>query len=165
MRLNISFSSKLLAAPLILAVHVMHSWIKHVWVSTQECGVTLSMDFAEIPMQQHGDIEIMCLFVKTGWKQLALQMLNHCRMYLHIFLLSDIVMGTGESIPTQFWDHPHLANSWLEWPQTASPPQQSWTLWHQALTSALNLGQNQRLVIPLGKWFAQLNPSSWFYHQ
>jgi len=30
---------------------------------------------------------------------------------------------------------------------------------------ALNLGQNQRLAIPLIKWFAQQNPSGRFYHQ
>jgi len=134
MRLEHGFNDKLLAAPLILAVHVMHSWSKHVWVSTQECGVTLSMDFTDIPLQQHGDIEIMHLFVKTGWKQLALQMLNQCRMHLQVFLLSDIVTGTGESIATQFWDHPHPANSPFEWPLTVSTPQQLWTLWHQALT-------------------------------
>jgi len=129
LRLEISLSSELLVAPLILAEHVMHSWIKHVWVSTQECKVTLSTDFSDMPLQWQGDIELMHLFIKTGWKQLVLQVLNHCRMYLQVFLGSDIVTGVGSSIALPFWEQPHPAQSRFGWPKTNPPPTQSWTLW------------------------------------
>jgi len=66
MQLEIGFCGELLAAPLILTEHIMLSWIKHVWVSMQECGVTLSTDFAVILLQRHGNIKIMRLFIKTG---------------------------------------------------------------------------------------------------
>jgi len=35
-----NFPGKLLAAPLVLAENVTTSWIKHMWVSTQEARVT-----------------------------------------------------------------------------------------------------------------------------
>jgi len=47
MQLEVGINGKLLAVPLILQDHVMDLWIKHVWVSTQECGTTLLMDFAD----------------------------------------------------------------------------------------------------------------------
>jgi len=111
MQLEIGFSGELLAAPLILADNVMPSWIKHAWTSMQECGVTLSTDLSDIPPQRHGNIEIMQLFVKSGWKQPALQVLNHCQMYLQICLVSNIVTGTGSFIASQFWDQPQPMQS------------------------------------------------------
>jgi len=88
--------------------------------------MTISMDFADVPMQWHGDLEIMQLFIQTGWKQPALQALNQYQMYLKVFLLSDIVIGSGESIATQFWDWRNLVNSPFEWPHTVPPTQQLW---------------------------------------
>jgi len=136
-----------------------------VWVSTQESGVTVLMDFAEIPLQRHGDIELMWLFVKTGWKQLALQVLNHCRMYLQVFLISDIMTGTGSFIASQFWDQPQPVQSRFGWPKTNPPPISSWTLWHEVLTATLHLGQNQKLAVPLGKWLTQSHPNISPSHQ
>jgi len=66
MWLEVGYSGELLMAPLCLAENVTNSWIKHVWVSTKESGVTLLTDFAKIPLQRHGDIELMRLFVKMG---------------------------------------------------------------------------------------------------
>jgi len=51
MRLELGYGGKLLAAPLILAENITNSWIKQVWQSTQECGITISTDFADIPLQ------------------------------------------------------------------------------------------------------------------
>jgi len=107
----------------------------------------------------------MQLFVQQGWKQLTLQALNHCRMYLKVFLLSNIVISSGECIAQQFWDWPHQTESSFEWPRMAPSSQQLWRLWIQALSSALNLGRNQQLALSLGWWFAQIHPSGWYYHQ
>jgi len=50
--------------------------------------------------------------------------------------------GAGESIATQFWDCPHLANSPFEWPLTTPPP-------HTTVMVTLVSGDN--LGIKLGK--------------
>ncbi len=100
----------------------------------------------------------MHLFLQNGWKQPVLQTLNQCRMYLKVFQLSDIITGSGESIAQQFWAHPHLADSPIEWPEMMAPTSMAWNLWHQALTSALHLGQNQRLAIPLDDGSSNLSP-------
>jgi len=96
MRLGVGYNGELLAAPLILANNVTNSWLKHIWLSTQEVDVLVLTAFADIPLQRYGDIELMRLFVHTGWQQPNLHMLNHCRMFLRVFLLSDIVTGSGE---------------------------------------------------------------------
>jgi len=64
MWLEMGYSGELMVAPLILADNITHSWIKHVWVTTQEHGINLQTDFADIPPQRQGDIEIMRLFVQ-----------------------------------------------------------------------------------------------------
>ncbi len=164
MRLELGYGGELLTAPLILAENVTNSWIKHVWQSTQECEVTLSTDFADIPLQRYGDIELMRLFIQNGCKQPALQTLNQCHMYLKVFRLLDIVNGSGECIAQQFWDRPYPAESHFEWPTTMAPSQQAWSTWHNVLSAALHLGRNQRLAIPLGRWFVQTHPNGWYYH-
>jgi len=150
MRLELGYSGELLAAPLVLEANVTNSWIKHVWQSTQECGITVSTDFADVPLQRHGDIELMHLFMQNGWKQPGLQTLNQCQMYLKVCRLSDIVTSSGNNIAQQFWLRPVPANTTTLWPTTMPPTPTAWNLWRQAISAALHLGRNQRLVIPLG---------------
>ncbi len=164
MRLEVGYNGKLLAAPLILADNVTPSWIKHVWVSTQEAGVTISTDFAEVHLQRQGDIELMKLFVQHGWKQPELHMLNQCRMFLQAFLVSDIVSGSGDTITPEYWDRPIPHTSDRAWPRSHAPPKSAWALWKMALTLALHLGRNQRLALPLGRWQEQLQLNWWYYH-
>jgi len=121
MRLKAGYNGKLLEIPLILEDNVTPSWIKHVWRSTQEAGITLSTDFAEVALRRQGDIELMCLFVQNGIKQPELHTLNLCRIYLRVFLVSDIVSGSGESVLPSFWDHPTPADSELQWPRSIPP--------------------------------------------
>ncbi len=59
MQLEIGYTGELLAAPLILASNVTSLWLKHVWISTQEADILVSTEFADIPLQCHGDIELM----------------------------------------------------------------------------------------------------------
>jgi len=50
-QLEVGYNGKLLAAPLLLADNATASWIKHMWVSTQEAGVMISTNFAEVQPQ------------------------------------------------------------------------------------------------------------------
>jgi len=135
-----------------------------VWVATQEYNVHLQTDFTNVTPQRQGNIELMRLFVQTGWKQPELQTLNQCHMYLKVFLLPDIVIGSGTSKAMQFWDQMQPAESTMDWPQQSQPSAKSWLIWHQALTSVLHLGRNQQLALPLGKWPVQTKPQGWYYH-
>jgi len=164
MRLEVGFNGELLAAPLVLAANVTSLWIKHVWMAMQERGVTISTNFADIPLRHHGDIEIMRLFVQNGWKQPDLHILDSCRMFLQAFLLSDIVDGSGRGILSLFWDRPHPLDSSYTWPRTPVPSQAAWRLWQRALATSLNVGRNQKLAVPLGKWFAEAKQLGWYYH-
>jgi len=148
---------------LVCFANVTNSWIKHVWRSTQECGITVSTDFVDVPLQRHSDIDLMHLFVQNGWKTPGLQVLNQCQMYLKVFRLSDIVSGSGNTIVQQFWLNPAPMDTTITWPKTMPPTPTAWNMWRQALSEALHLGRNQRLAIPLGRWFAQLMPSGWYF--
>jgi len=110
MCLEMGYNGELLTAPLSLVANVMSSWLKHVWQSTQEVAISISMDFAEIPPQRHGDLELMRLFVCSRWKQPELHTLNQCRMFLHVFLVSNIIEGLGTTIQAKFWDRPSPAD-------------------------------------------------------
>jgi len=107
----------------------------------------------------------MRLFLQSGIKQPTLQWLNQCCMYLRVFLLSDIVSGTGECLLLQFWEHQRLVDTHLDWPTTPPPSPQSWNMWKQALTQVLHLGRHQRLAIPLGRWYMNSSAHGWFYHR
>jgi len=85
-------------------------------------------------------------------------------MYLKTFLLSDIVIGSRVSIAAQFWDQLQPMESTLAWPRTNQPTPSAWNTWRQVLTSVLNLGRNQCLAIPLGKWQVQTHPQGWYYY-
>jgi len=122
------------------------------------------MDFADCKPCRTGDIELMQLFVKHGVKQLILQTLNNCQMYLQVFLLSDIVMGAGDQIQPQFWEQYQPMESQMEWPQMITPTKHHWIICKQVLTEMLHLGQNQHLAKPLGTWNYQLNMRGWYYH-
>jgi len=107
----------------------------------------------------------MRLFVQNGWKQPSLHALNLCRMYLKVFLLSDIVSGAGDQILPQFWKPSQPATSTLDWLRTVRLSPHAWALWHQALSSSLHLGWNLRLAQSLGKWFSETRQCGWYYHR
>jgi len=98
----------------------------------------------------------MHLFVQNGIKQPELHTLNLCRVYLRVFLISDIVSGSREFVLPSFWDCPTPADSELQWPRSITPTKQAWLQWQIVLTSVLHLVHHQCLALPLGPWQAQI---------
>jgi len=90
--------------------------------------------------------------------------LNCCRMHLHTFWLSDLCIGSGESIDTGLWESHVPCHSPWQWPKSIPPSQSDyWRTWQTALTNSLNLSRSHRLAIPLGPWISQSSPSGWYY--
>jgi len=54
---------------------------------------------------------------------------------------------------------------WLTyiWPRTENPLEQDWTMWKSYLTSALSLGQHNRLRLPLGNWARKMKDTDGFF--
>jgi len=90
MQLEVGYRGERFAAPLCLKDNVTNSWLKHVWISTQECNVNVLMDFVDYTSQRHGNMEIMRLFVQQGLKQPQLYTLNQCWMFLKVFWVTNI---------------------------------------------------------------------------
>jgi len=149
MRLEVGYSGKLLAAPLCLKDNVTDSWLKHVWITTCESAITLLTDFANYDIPRQGDIKIMHLFINNGIKQPQLRTLNQCRLFLQVFWVSDIVVGGGDFICTQFWDPQEPAKSSFVWPWIQRPTPLEWTVWKQALTASLILEGTNALHVHL----------------
>jgi len=56
------------------------------------------------------------------------------------------------TIENQFWTGNKLANHHkYQWPQIHKPAASEWAHWQHCLTISLNLGKQQRLLVPLGR--------------
>jgi len=101
------------------------------------------------------------MFLQHGIRPPILNALHRCRMYLKVFLLSDICKGSGNQVLPQFWDKPHLAESTFLWPKSIPPTESDWCNWRMVLHQVLNLGHQLQLRHPLGNW--QTSATGWFW--
>jgi len=97
-----------------------------------------------------------------------LETINSIRMYLHIFMLSDITDSNGKVLLPSFLDgSTNPSTSPLLWPHQPPPTLMAWRMWstnirtlYTSSTTSLNLQQ------PLGPWISQQNHLqcewSWF---
>jgi hypothetical protein len=101
-------------------------------------------------------------FRSLGYPALQLRILNHCRLYLRVIFLSDIVSADGSVIIPACKQGHQLADriSTLNWPIQPSPPPSAWTLWKQALA---HFESNDWLIIPLKQWTGETHQRwRWF---
>jgi hypothetical protein len=76
-------------------------------------------------MQQLGALDLSLMEIKAC---------NHCRMYLRVLYLSDIVSGDGLTILDSPWNGIRDESFHREtWPNFGNPPRTMWNVWRQAL--------------------------------
>lgn len=93
---------------------------------------------------------IMEKFTSLTQDSKTLQILNRCRIYLQVILLSDIVDTSGHTILLGVKQGAlYHRKSKLQWPIQGIPPRQDWQVWHKFL---LHLESRGNLIQPLGKW-------------
>jgi len=120
------WAGKLFNTPICLQQAVTTSWLKHIWLMTQSFIIHIHTGFI-LPPTQHGDIEVMRLFLQHGYhKPEVLLSLNCCQMYLHAFLLSDLCIGTGNLIDHGLWESHVPCHSNWHWPKSIPSLKDNW---------------------------------------
>jgi len=106
----------------------------------------------------------MQIFAEQGNQAADLTTLNKCWMYLHVIFLLDICNASGTEIESKMWSGVAVADTHnYRWPRTTRPTPGEWTIWQRSLQQCLNLGRQQQLPLPLGKWSYQVyNTPGWF---
>jgi hypothetical protein len=131
------------------------------WEYASAINLELHDGLPDTPIARKHDRFIMEVFAEAGFTSTQLRMLNLCRMYLRIYLLSDLTTGEGAHLDKQllarrhpFEHHPHI-----RWPRAHPPGNHCWTLWTEAIIKCFtrnHLLQPYRLQTPLTSWYGTL---------
>ena len=123
------------------------------FLATVDCRIELAQDFI-IPLQRENDSFVMDHALQFTTKPLDLQLLNACRLYLGITLVSDITTCNGESLslaPTLGLQLQHSTlrglTAYQDYPST-----KAWNLWRKFLSTLTTGNTDRQLNQPLGKW-------------
>jgi hypothetical protein len=74
-------------------------WLVSIWAFLSSINLQLQVRQALVPkIPRDGDIALMDYFVSMGLKPKILRILNRCRVYLQVILLSDICSADGTYI-------------------------------------------------------------------
>jgi hypothetical protein len=142
---------------------LMSSWVRDTWTFMDKFKVKLKDDTAIIDLQHHYDCTIMSRFKQnTAIQKWQLKILNKCRLYLKVFLLSDIVTGDGTKIISEVWMGKKFkpqSRCTKNWPIWGKPMANEFNIWRTALKLTFCTSYDQKLIQPLGSW--NLIPTTW----
>ena len=145
------------------------TWMTNTWQFLSTHNICIDYKVPTINPVREGDTPLMRILIDS--KTLTtkeLQTANKCRMFLHIFLLSDMMTGNGLEISYNTWngiaDYINRSSS-ITWPNIAEPSSSMWETWREILTKTLCTIQVKKLDKPLAKWY--IVPDNWtfFLHQ
>jgi len=140
------------------------TWLSQCWLFCVQRSIEIATDLPDFLPQRQNDRELMQIFWNADFRADELATLNRCRMFLHVIFLSDICNGAGSAIDNQYWTGEKPADYYhFQWPQVHKLMRRDWELWQRGLSQGLNLGQQGKLALPLGKWTSQMNSMNrWF---
>jgi hypothetical protein len=108
-----------------------------------------------------GDAAIMDVMLQYNFTPLQQKQINHCRLYIQVLMLSNIMSADGQNIlPEIIHGHrPQFQSSSLQWPDYPRPT--NWSAWRmllQHITIGVCLNK------PLGNWIEKSHQRwEWFY--
>ncbi|CAJ1960593.1 unnamed protein product [Cylindrotheca closterium] len=141
-------------------------WAKRTWSELDSLSIHLEFDSPSLQPMRQGDQLLVDLFIDSLVDQHTLKWLNWCRIFLHAVTLSDIVNAEGTAITLDAWKGiraDYLADRY-QWPRTARPSNQWWTMWQQWISTHLTGHSNRRrLSSPLGLWHSADLSWKWQY--
>jgi hypothetical protein len=109
------------------------------------------------------DICLMSTFFHSSASLEDMLHLNHCRLFLRAYYLSDITSGNSSKLMEEAWAG-HLnvnINRDDTWPRPPRPTKADWTCWRLHISRTV-LSRGRRLVQPLGPWLR--SDSSWIWY-
>jgi len=135
MRLELGITGQLFKAPLILQDMITDSWMKSTWIATREADIHPMIHIPNFPLQQHGDRELVWVFLQHRFCQPQLGALHWCRMFLQVLRISDICTGSGEQLLMGNWQNYKPLLSEYQWPKAVKPSPADWNMWELASPS------------------------------
>jgi len=143
------------------------SWLTHTWQYASENGWEIVTGLPSLPYKCNNDQFLMELFWHKGYCGQQLVDLNHCRLWLQVSSLADIVDGWGTHVVPAILlgKKSHLSPNSHQWPTQAPPTQGQWMLWWQALCASLSLNDLLKLPSPLGIWAISPDLWDWFWSE
>jgi hypothetical protein len=103
-----------------------------------------------VPLQHEHDSHLMDAVLNAGFSNGDIQLINYCRLYLQVHIVSDITDSTGSHIKTGARSGTFFSCSSTRYIPTiqAHPNVRAWRAWRSAL--ALWATKEDRLTVPLG---------------
>ena len=111
------------------------TWITSTWQSLFSFNLSITDTTTSPPPLRHDDQLIMEYLLLRVQDQNTLRILNHCRLYLRLFWLSELHTTSGTHLlPSLLRGSPSTTSSPLHhWPCQGQPTQLMWTLWNKTL--------------------------------
>jgi len=134
-------------------------WIPHGWISfihgflyTNTCKIWLQSPWTPTPWRVCNQCLMQDIWSIISHEQL--ETINSVRMYLHIFMLSDITESNGcELLPSMLDGSALPVKSHLSWPYQPRPSKAAWNMWAKTLRTLYTTATSTHtLHLPLGKW-------------
>ena len=112
------------------------TWITSTWQSLFSFNLSITDTTTSPPPLRHDDQLIMEYLLLRVQDQNTLRILNHCRLYLRLFWLSELHTTSGTHLlPSLLRGSPPSTTSspLHHWPCQGQPTQLMWTLWNKTL--------------------------------
>lgn len=93
------------------------------WEYASEIRMELHDGISKIPNARVHDRFLMEIFAEHGYTSIQLRHINLCRLYLKVYLLSEITTGNGTHIDSSIldWSSPFSHHDNIKWPRTHPP--------------------------------------------
>jgi hypothetical protein len=132
---------------------VTNSLVKNTWEFLHAHNIDMEHDIT-VPKNRVDDRSIMMEFTKYNPSTSELEAINHCRLFLKAYYISDIATASGNTLSYHVWvGEPRQfgKTSRFNWPTQGRPSTTSWDIWRGFLKMAI-LGRGMRLKTSLGPW-------------
>jgi len=152
-QLKAGLSGPILDFPEAVYSYITPTWERQMWESCWLHQIQVLGENTDYTLPRQNDVELMRLFIRTGYWNTDLNMLDRCQMYLHVVFLSEVCEAMGQKMEQHLWKQLHITESAFHWPKVPKPTPMEWRLWQQAIQQATSVGWNLMLPLPLGKWY------------
>ena len=137
------------------------------WQFCSESGLQLQDGLPDTPILRVSDQFLMSIFESHKCTPKELEILNRCRLFLQVELLSDICTGDGSSLRSDILTlrNPPAHRSTRIWPRSGRPNASCWKFWRDSLIRCLLPihSRSTRLSQPLGQWMGMPAGWHWFH--
>ena len=139
-------------------------WMKSIWEGAAEHSVIITIDSKySLKKQREGDVFLMELFYRQGYRRTALQRLNRVRKYFRVYSLADVRDVSGTTVLDRFTkdaSQPQRCQSKMTWPREA-PSREDFKLWREAMLEMEGMPEARQR---LGKWIQEPHlEQEWYF--